>query len=1065
MNGNVFTNNARRDKTGKTQRELRSQDTSENPETGTAADDYYKVVPVSYDVNLIDKGISSSSPVVIGTVPLVKQVQTDNASSEIINIQRNLNTITISNVNEIINDVTSSILTSQELASLDDPAQVNEFKTAVSRITAAYNAKAAYMTYIGDIFSLETDNDFNNGYGTGTYPQRIQTVSITERESKQQWAESELKITQTKYNFTQMMQILRNSFARKKYGSSYTLGNSSQDPLEVTSISPLTYELAKLTVFSNLYGESEVSQPDDIDDQIDILLIADSKDVSYTQKGVDPQVAFESLIGNLAEFTSTIKLSKITGVGPASGFLRFEDASRTVLPFETAITSQASLQQFIAADEYFLGQPLVTNKELLKTRSAQFASITQEFENSYSANLGALVQTASTSPVGQDLSTWSIFLAQMKTMMDESFFTTNNFDSMLRFAALLTALKGSKRKVFKIMMLRDRLQNYDDYVDNSQQQAFIAATKRELRSAIFDFLKDLGATATNVRENEYGTFVNFTNDDSILLFDKLGKTFDNVGSEEFLYEDNPGAGQFYESLFESLESSSSQMWDNFFTAAGNVEKLSNNFTREGSWAQGFSVLTTRPGTSTGFLKNNRDKRAYLFFNKWLSIISNFPFAFSVTESKARDSSSSADYFGSSYEVKVRYRYTPGLYQDLKQSLTLTLESGMLSLDVFNYFSRYSFPVTQKILQDTQVFYDGVDLVYRSIMQASTLLTDAASKAYNYTPVFGENLVNNYTRNSVLSLNRQARFAFAQNPSYKNFSKDQYPLTDTLNGFLRYVQEDPQVSTTQDSFVLLCGIPYGTLDRLGAFNQNKIGYMKVRTTFRTLNADTSRDVVIDKIYPINSCIEPLLLAYNPTTNSSNSQVLAATQLYEIDKNRNFVPNLEFSEESKKNELQSVSLLSYIQMYLGIRVDPYLTTQVVLDNITTPEVEQSKIKLTDEVRSYRFSELIETRYVSSAVNSLRFNKSNLITRALGGCIFDKVVAIPVDASLLKVENPGFLVDIIIDISTEFVDRVSPVDGETTRSVRNFSEPLFTRVERANVQSAVRASENIPSVFGVS
>jgi hypothetical protein len=1063
MNGNVFTNNVRRDKTVKPLRELRSQDASENPETGTAADDYYKVVPVSYDVNLIDKGISSSSPVVIGTVPLVKQVQTDNASSEIINIQRNLNTITISNVNEIINDVTSSVLTTQELESLDDPTQVNEFKTAVSRITAAYNAKAAYMTYIGDIFSLETDNDFNNGYGTGTFPQRIQTVAITERESKQQWAESELKITQTKYNFTQMMQILRNSFARKKYGSSYTLGNSSQDPLEVTSISPLTYELAKLTVFSNLYGESEVSQPDDIDDQIDILLIADSKDISYTQKGVDPQLVFETLIGNLSEFPSTIKLSKLTGVGPASGFLRFEDESRSVLPFETAITSQSSLQQFIAADEYFLGQPLVTNKELLKTRSAQFASIAQEFENSYNTNLGSLVQTASTSPVGQDLSTWSIFLAQMKTMMDESFFTTNNFDSMLRFAALLTALKVSKRKVFKIMMLRDRLRNYDDYVDNSQQQAFIAATKRELRSAIFDFFKDLGTTVTNVRENEYGTFVGYSNDDSIALFDKLGKTFDNVGSEEFLYDDDPGAGQFYDSLFESLESSSSQMWDNFFTAAGNVEKLSNNFTREGSWAQGFSVLTVRPGTSTGFLKNNRDKRAYLFFNKWISIISNFPFTFSVTELKKREGS--GDEGSTNYKVKVRYRYTPRLYQDLKQSLTLTLESGMTSLDVFNYFSRYSFPVTQKILQDTQVFYDGVDLVYRSIMQASTLLADAASKAYNYTPVFGENLVNNYTRNSVLNLNRQARFAFAQNPSYKNFSKDQYPLTDTLNGFLRYVQEDPQVSTAQDSFVLLCGIPYGTLDRLGAFNQNKIGYMNVRTTFRTLNADSSRDVVIDKIYPINSYIEPLLLAYNPTTNASDSQVLAATQLYEIDKNRNFVPILEFSEESKKNELQSVSLLSYIQMYLGIRVDPYLTTQVVLDNITTPEVEQSKIKLTDEVRSYRFSELIETRYVSSAVNSLRFNKSNLITRALGGCIFDKVVAIPVDASLLKVENPGFLVDIIIDISTDFVDRVSPVGGETTRSVRNFSDPLITRVERTNVQSAVRAAQNIPNVFGVS
>ena len=571
------------------------------------------------------------------------------------------------------------------------------------------------------------------------------------------------------------------------------------------------------------------------------------------------------------------------------------------------------------------------------------------------------------------------------------------------------------------MMLRDRIRNSNDYVSSTQRSAFLSSARSELETAINSLSSDILPTYLQENPNQQDIVEKAQ--------ENLGKTStaNNIPVALGKTEGLGNAENFQNKLFEDLLDASDHQWDNFFSAAKNAESNSSNFNSI-AWSSGQSTLNASTGITTALLRLSRDKRAFLFFNKWLSIIDNFPFKMNIyLETTSRTYVEEGIIFDNdrtitSTYVVADYFYSPSYYDDLKKALSLTL-TGELTADQFTFYIQYVQPIAKDILQDSQSCADGINFITQFLGQASTLLNDASTRAYEYVPVFGENLLNHHTSNSILNLNRQVSFAFNSDPTYPNFSKDQYKNTNTLNGFFRYIQDDPEVSTVEDSFVVVCGIPYGLLDRLGAYRRDKTTYLDISILFKTIGGDESQNVTIVKTYPATAFIEHQVQEFSDITNTSYQQVLNATKVSEFVFNTSgfgLSNSVVIEEQAKKNELQSTTLLNYMQLFYGLTLDPRITQQVVLPVITDQKILDASLKLAEEIYSYRFGELVESRYVSTGKNSLRFSQSDLITQALGGCVFDKVVAIPVDASLLKRGRDNYIVDILINVSTRFTNR---------------------------------------------
>jgi hypothetical protein len=1068
MTGNIFLNSQNIRTNTIPKREIISSDSV--PTSGENSDDFYKVTQVSYDSDLLAKGITSSAPVTLAVVPFKKLTASENAEAEILNIQRNLNTITISNVNDIINDLTGSGFSSNELEAINDSTQYAQFKSAVSSITAAYNAKAAYMTHLANMYMIETDENFSYDYGEGTFPQKLNAIGITESESKLGWLERQIKITKSGYNIAQLMQIIRNSFARRKFGKNFVVGTPSSSPLAIETASLSYYDELYETFFGPVYADRD-SSISDYENKLDTLIIADSKDITYTANQIDPAALYSRMIGSLANFNQQVNLTSSANVGIFSNLLTYVDESYTVLPVDVNVGDQDALKLYRSADEFFLGMPLITDKTLLKTRSQRFANDATAIENSFKADVKTLAGLSTSTPreteAIKDLGGWKSFLAQMSIMMEESFYTTQNWTSTIRFAILLKAAEDAqvRNKIFKIMMLRERVRNYKSYVVPGLQNDFLTAAKNELEDAIADLVTLFTPSESSITGAQ--------NDDEIdqLEFDSfksaLGQStvFDVGSASQFEWDTQKPASSLIYEVIEGLTDPADHQWDNFFKSAILAENITSTSSRSfktiSNWQKENSVLQAKVGISTGFLGLSRDDRALLFLSKWLSIIVDFPFYIEVTEGTMPShpvDTGKNDYGVASTFVAVMFKayYSTTAYAELKKALSLTY-TDTTDAASFENFLKYTWPISQNILQDGQDFYDGVNFVYRFIMQASSLLTIASDLAFNYTPTFGESLSNNYTYNAVLNLNRQSRFAFSKNDTYDNFSKDQHKTTDTLNGFLRYVQDDPEVSTAEDSFLVICGLPYGILDRLGAFDQTKIGYLNVTLTLKTINSIETDDVVITKKYPIQGYVEHQLLNYTPTINASRDQVLSATSLYELNKNRTFVTNLQFTPDSKINELQSTSLLNYVQMFYGFIFGPYITVQKELPDITSQGVLSARSTIQDRVYEYRLAELIETRYASTGTGALIVNKSNLITQALGGNIFDKIIAIPVDANLLTRGRNGYLADVIASVTTEFSTREAVT---STRSVTQDPQALIRspNLSRQSISNVVNNTVRI-------
>jgi len=989
-------------------------------DTGTS-DDFFSVVQTSYDTNLKDKGVCSSTPINIAVIPFTKLTQTNNAEADILNIQRNLDTIATSNVNEIINYVTS-ILTTQENLALDSKDQLTSLNDAAIKITAAYGAKSAYMTHLADIFGLETSANINNSYGSGPVPGAIPTIKITSFENKKDWIETYLKIPSRffseSYNITTLAQVARNSFARKFYGNAFTTSGSLENPLYVNPLNINTFNTAVTSYFGDLSSASDSSILDLNDENTDILIKSDCKAVAYTLRNIDPLPAVANLLGKLSLFTAGLDLTGETSIGSLSSLTRYDDTGKVVLPVDVNIGTQAALQVFESADEYFLGLPLANSKPNLLIRRDKFAVDARTSKTSFDAGL----QNVLLAP-GQDLAAYQAYISQMYSMMQTSFYTNNSPTSMLRFALLLSSLNSTsiRKKIFRIMMLRDRIRNSNDYVSSTQRSAFLSSARSELETAINKLSSDI--MPTYLQENPA------QQDIVEKAQENLGKT-STANNIPVALGKTAGLGNaenFQNKLFEDLLDTSDHQWDNFFSAAKNAESNSSNFNSI-AWSSGQSTLNASTGITTTLLRLSRDKRAFLFFNKWLSIIDNFPFKMNIyLETTTRtyveegiifdnDRSITATY------VVADYFYSPSYYDGLKKALSLTL-TGELTADQFAFYIQYVQPIAKDILQDSQSCADGINFITQFLGQASTLLNDAATRAYEYVPVFGENLLNHYTSNSILNLNRQVSFAFNSDPTYPNFSKDQYKNTNTLNGFFRYIQDDPEVSIVEDSFVVVCGIPYGLLDRLGAYRRDKTTYLDISILFKTVGGDESQNVTIVKSYPATAFIEHQVQEFSDITNTSYQQVLNATKVSEFvfsTSGFGLSNSVVIEEQAKKNELQSTTLLNYMQLFYGLTLDPRITQQVVLPDITDQKILDARLKLTEEIYSYRFGELVESRYVSTGKNSLRFSQSDLITQALGGCVFDKVVAIPVDASLLKHGRDNYIVDILINVSTRFTNR---------------------------------------------
>jgi hypothetical protein len=481
-------------------------------------------------------------------------------------------------------------------------------------------------------------------------------------------------------------------------------------------------------------------------------------------------------------------------------------------------------------------------------------------------------------------------------------------------------------------------------------------------------------------------------------------------------------------------------WDVFFDGAKTVE---NSLIRSASTFSG-SPLSLRAGQQTQFYQIARDHRALSFLMSTLRFlstsVSETRYYMQASTGRRRDTTSYEYDFGHQPEYFNDLLRSISLVSDASFSLSTTSSGGIgfLSADAYNEikaplddFSGYASAIISTLLQSLQDGVDGLNYVKTYMNTSLSLLKQATTAAFDYRVKYGESLAALYTSNTLTNLAKIKNSKFSSLPGFKKYDPYYFRSSAYLPGMVQYAQK--VLPKTEDSFVVICGLPYGLLERLGAYDLSKERVVSITLTFREINDDSPIAYAITKRYPASSFIDPAKQEYNIENFSSQAQFLGQTKLYYLNSAGELAIDTFTDDNVKMNETESVSTLEYFRMLYGVNLDleALLQSTQVDASALFPGIETARNKVVVKIENLGFDDLITSRYIRAAENTIMLGQKDAFQGALSGFSFDKIVAIPIEGSSLRRDKDFYLCDILISVNLTSTAQIQQTTAEEIAS----------------------------------
>lgn len=349
---------------------------------------------------------------------------------------------------------------------------------------------------------------------------------------------------------------------------------------------------------------------------------------------------------------------------------------------------------------------------------------------------------------------------------------------------------------------------------------------------------------------------------------------------------------------------------------------------------------------------------------------------------------------------------------------------------------------------SQVIYDTFGYILDYLSQANTLLYTAAIAAKSYVPTYGESLATLYTANTVAWLER-CRQNGLKTSDFNHYTRDYYRSSSYLLGMLNYA--DTIIPEQEDSFVVICGIPYGMLERLGAFKLGVERDVSITLTFRDVNYGTTTRFEKTYTFPAVSFVDQSTQEYTTNDIGTQENLVNVTSLKYLDQNGHISTDNFTSTTIKTQEIQSNSMLEYIRLLYGLDFDINAFHQNQAVDVTSayPNLAGAKLKLDNYVAGLPINQLVKSRYTKSVDNVVELQKAQIMKESIQGFVFDKIVAIPISGTDLSGSENFYLCDLIIsvELSTSTITTTTSSTVTTTDAGITMSAPLGSRSSEIN------------------
>jgi len=1023
-------------------------------------DDTLTIAESGYDVFIKQKGINSSQPLILGVIP----VHTSVNEESIIDIQRNLNFQTLQTVSKIINETIPS-LTQQEKDAIQVIKQP-EFDVVTRKITNAYRAKSNYLTSIKDTFGIQiTDGttwnvnvpDINISNGS-SITLRSNVWSISSVDTTQDWASSLINVQNlsSRTNITNLFQALKNSRAILEYGLGYIPQEQVEDDRMIVNglLPPVLYAIS-YNVLQSLYSFAPETISSDFD-SIAIKIFSMLNNEMILSNGLTNENIrnlMQVMIGDLTDLSREQNVATITDAGVFTTLLPRSTGTPQVMLLDNNLSGQTSVNSYITADDYFIMQPLTTDKELLKTRSTSF-----------NTNVAQTVSqiTTFTDKLTRNNNDFMIkgFLNLVANFIEGSALSDSGRDP-LRLALLIRAYDDSEllMRIVRIMMLRDRLRNVEDYLGSgttlaefreayssaltrnleeaqeilgSEIGVFLTSTYNLLASAVDDLFNDYLGYRPSSRRGSGGT------DEEVEV---ARRTLNNIqigrDSQEFIsitLDNIEVLDVTFNTLYDDLLSSSGMLWDHFFTSANSLETGNSiEFTRASGRPE--DPLTYKAAGIVQFFQSYRDHRAFALLLQFLSFmktcVSGRRFSLS-TGLKSSYITGDGDEDNQrtqpaelKWGVSIDTRYFDTLRSSInflgsspfllaknieRRSIEIATSNPTSTATAYADIRLFTAVAVNAMLFPVQAAFDTFTYSGTFLKNASDLLTVATQTAYNYEPLYGESLASLYTANSVTTLNHISRRGFqASNnaPNYPSiFVRDTAYLAGMISNASRVIPRE------EDSVIILCALPYGFLEKLGAYDLEVERDINVTLTFRNIDLDSTTAFEVRKTFPAASFIDPTVQQYSINDVASKESLIAATRLFFLNANGSLTVDTFTDDVVKSNELDSTSIIEYLRVLYGLDLDTpaFQQTQDVDASSIFPGIDSAAQKISNQISSLRLNDLITSRYNTTSKNYLGIRQKKIFEDGLKGFAFDKIVAIAVSGQSLSGSNNSYICDII-------------------------------------------------------
>lgn len=1093
-------------------RDLRTKSAS-----STAANDALTINKSGYDEFISKKGVNSAVPTVLSIVPL-KQREVEKS---IINIQHTLNKTTLTDVQNIIMNTTSSF-SQNELAEFD-AGFTDNFKGTVEKISAVYKAKADYLSFISNLTTLATSDvetwillnpviESKNSSYTIDFSVK-NTSGIKSSLTLDTWLKDELHVNDIagRFNITKMLQALRNSYAMLRMGDISSV-QSTDSTFKLEKVKNDVYEQS-VNFLNSIYDKSITLSNSSLEQMIDNSLSILSKDVSlqfssgFSGEGENVKSQFASLLGNVAKHNYEQDLTSDKNSGVFFDLLNQKSNNKFVLSIDNNLTSQDSLSKYINADQHYLIGPLSTNLKLMNERLT-------EFQGNYQKIYDGLNSLKSKMQLNNDARVFFAFFKSLSSYCDKTFMTEipahEMLNSMTRFLIFQQSITNFDllRSVLRIMMFRDRLRNAQDYEqDETKADVLRAKSKAQIKG----LCKKIALSQFGLKE---GAKANTYSPDDLCISNASKIFTSKIGGTSSTLDDSPQTIELtdtqirdaYQDLFDALIVEDYTQFDIFYDAAKSLEGTGYSITS--TQMTNDDPLTAKVGIVDQFINSNRDHRAITFFIKamlWFKNLqtidgnASFYCANSLSNNAYSSTDSGASSVVSTLTVQFNYDVTffarmqaiidtlislPNVMtsQDLelarktatfksvidsnksiksdieKEATTLATTLGFTNYENVTISDKGTLELIETLTDEIWTLYDKniavlLDSILKPVIKKSqyvyetfeymtnylsktiSLLEIASSAASSYISSYGENISTLYTNNALSLLKNIEENGLNTTKDLNLYTRSMFQDDTYLKGMLTYANN--ALPNTEDSFVVIVGIPYGMLERMGSYRQNIERNVNVKLTFRDINLGTKTIYELTTTYPASSFINEYTQKYSTNDYASNNALIDATNLFYLDINESIIIDDFTSNEAKTNELKSKSVIEYLKILYGIDFSQQSFVQNDNVNVDSDYIntKNSIEKVTTTLKKLNLDDLILSRYTNAVSNSAGFKKSTLQKQALQGPVFDKIIAIPIDGDLLRASNIEYLNDMITTIDMSFGNEITQntIDIQRTISVR--------------------------------